>query len=158
MAARAWRERFSGLDLRRRRAIWTEFSARALSSGDRAPTEADYAALDNGARAGRLVLVGVGPGDRDLLTLRALRALQAADLIVEDGAIHPDIRDLGRREAAIEVFREGVDPIAQSRLLARVGEGAAVVVLRPGDGRSADWARAAASAGVTCEWAPGLPG
>ena len=50
-AARAWRERFAHLDLRRRRVIWMAFSARALASRDRGPTEADYhAAFDKAGR------------------------------------------------------------------------------------------------------------
>ena len=155
-AARAWRPRFAGLDLARRRTIWADFSARALASVDRGPTEADYEALSKGAHVGRLIVAGVGPGAVDLVTLRAVRALQAAEFIVEDGAIDPEVRRLGRREAGVEICRDGADESVRQRALARVGAGETVVVLRPGDGRGSDWETIAARAGAVCEIAPGV--
>ena len=155
-AARAWRPRFAGLDLARRRTIWADFSARALASVDRGPTEADYEALSQAVRAGRLIVAGVGPGAVDLVTLRAVRALQAAEFIVEDGAIDPEVRRLGRREAGVEICRDGADESVRQRALARVGAGETVVVLRPGDGRGSDWETIAARAGAVCEIAPGV--
>jgi len=157
-AARAWRPRFAGFDLARRRAIWADFAARALASVDRGPTEADFEALSKAARPGRLIVAGVGPGAVDLVTLRAVRALQAADFVVEDGVIDPQVRAFGRREAGLEMCRDGADESARQRALARVGAGETVVVLRPGDGRGSDWESSAARAGALCEIAPGLAG
>ena len=45
------------------------------------------------------MLVGAGPGDPELLTLRAVRALQSADVILFDELVAPDILDFARREA-----------------------------------------------------------
>ncbi len=157
-AARTWRPRFAGFDLGRRREIWMKFAERALASVDRGPTEADYEAVSQGARVGRLIIAGVGPGAVDLLTLRTVRALQAADFIVEDGAIAPQVRGYGRREAGVEICRDGADEPARQRALARVGAGETVVVLRAGDGRGSDWESSAAQAGAACDVAPGLAG
>jgi uroporphyrin-III C-methyltransferase/precorrin-2 dehydrogenase/sirohydrochlorin ferrochelatase len=155
-AARAWRPRFSGFELARRRAIWADFAARALASVDRGPTEADYEALGKAARAGRLIVAGVGPGAGDLVTLRAVRALQAAEFIVEDGVIDPRVRTFGRREAGVEICRDGADEPARQRALGRVVAGETVVVLRPGDGRASEWESSAARAGAAYEIAPGV--
>ena len=92
-AARAWRPRFAGFDLARRRAIWAEFCrARA---GERGP-RADRGRLRGDHRQGGARRPahrgGVGPGAGDLVTLRAVRALQAAEFIVEDGVIDPRVR------------------------------------------------------------------
>ena len=66
------------------------------------PTESDFAALvtqDPAAPAGSVMLVGAGPGDPELLTLRAVRALQSADVILFDHLVSPEILDFARREA-----------------------------------------------------------
>ena len=48
---------------------------------------------------GSVTLVGAGPGDPELLTLRAVRALQEADVILIDNLVAPAILDFARREA-----------------------------------------------------------
>ena len=49
--------------------------------------------------AAAVALVGAGPGDAELLTLKAVRALQAADVILFDDLVSDDILELARREA-----------------------------------------------------------
>ena len=46
-----------------------------------------------------MTLVGAGPGDPELLTLRAVRALQSADVILYDDLVSRDVLDFARREA-----------------------------------------------------------
>ncbi|WP_244631258.1 siroheme synthase CysG [Aureimonas sp. ME7] len=88
-----------------RRAFWERFSDHAFTI--RAPDEAAEAdarrflrELANRPQAGgRVTLVGAGPGDAELLTLKAVRALQAADVILFDDLVSDDILELARREA-----------------------------------------------------------
>jgi uroporphyrin-III C-methyltransferase / precorrin-2 dehydrogenase / sirohydrochlorin ferrochelatase len=89
-----------------RRAFWERFADRALTTNE-PPREdedarlmADIARLETAADAiGRVTLVGAGPGDAELLTLKAVRALQAADVILFDDLVSPEVLELARREA-----------------------------------------------------------
>ena len=103
-AARSWRPRVQAMALsfRGRRTLWEKFAERAVAAPNSAPTESDFAALlsqDAAAQAGSVILVGAGPGDPELLTLRAVRALQSADVILFDHLVSPEILDFARREA-----------------------------------------------------------
>ncbi len=82
-----------------RRAFWEGLAARAL--GDRGPSAADlHIDTDLAASAtGRVTLVGAGPGDADLLTIKAVRALQSADVILFDDLVSSEVLELARREA-----------------------------------------------------------
>lgn len=88
-----------------RRAFWEGFVDRAFTAAPTAATArellAGTAALKRaGARGtGRVTLVGAGPGDAELLTLKAVRALQAADVILFDDLVSGDVLELARREA-----------------------------------------------------------
>jgi uroporphyrin-III C-methyltransferase/precorrin-2 dehydrogenase/sirohydrochlorin ferrochelatase len=89
--------------------------------------------------AGIVFLVGAGPGDPDLLTLRALHALQGADVIFYDELVTPQILDRARRDAE-QVFvgkRRGQPGIGQDeinrRLVEAARQGRNVVRLKGGD-------------------------
>ena len=101
-AARSWRPRVKTLALpfRSRRSLWERFTARAIAAPDRAPNEADLDALlaPQKCEAGSVTLVGAGPGNPELLTLRALRALQSADVILFDDLVSAYILDFARRD------------------------------------------------------------
>ena len=89
-----------------RRAFWDQvFSgtiARHVHAGRIAAAECDFkAALDQGPapRVGSVTIVGTGPGAADLLTLRALQAMQDADVVLYDNLVGPDILNYVRRDA-----------------------------------------------------------
>jgi uroporphyrin-III C-methyltransferase/precorrin-2 dehydrogenase/sirohydrochlorin ferrochelatase len=84
-----------------RRAFWERFVNRAFGP---APSEKDLAALDNAmnpqpSNISHVTFVGAGPGDAELLTLKAVRALQAADVILFDDLVSDEVLELARREA-----------------------------------------------------------
>ena len=107
-AARRWRKAIqsSGLSFAARRRFWQAFARFALAHPDRAPAQSDFDSVLRQTRteampaeAGSVTFVGAGPGDPELLTLRAVRALQSADVILIDDLVAPDILDFARREA-----------------------------------------------------------
>ena len=107
-AARTWRAavKQSGLSIGGRRRFWQLFAQRAVINPDRAPDGADFKLLLSDAfsvaeagEPGSVALVGAGPGDPELLTLRAARALRSADVILFDHQVSADILDFSRREA-----------------------------------------------------------
>ncbi|WP_416066843.1 siroheme synthase CysG [Rhizobium sp. ZK1] len=86
-----------------RRAFWEHFVDRAFGVE---PTEAsardllaDMEEPAQGRTVGRVTLVGAGPGDAEYLTLKAVRALQAADVILFDDLVSNEVLELARREA-----------------------------------------------------------
>ncbi len=88
---------------------------------------------------GSVVLVGAGPGDAGLLTLKGLRALNEADVILHDRLVSADVLALARRDAErIEVGKEsGTHHTTQEEinglLVARARDGRSVVRLKGGD-------------------------
>ncbi|KGF70819.1 siroheme synthase [Hoeflea sp. BAL378] len=88
-----------------RRAFWEGFVDRAFGAEPTGGTArqllagADALGRSTSHRTGRVTLVGAGPGDPELLTLKAVRALQAADVILFDDLVSADVLELARREA-----------------------------------------------------------
>ncbi|CAN7723024.1 siroheme synthase CysG [Rhizobium sp. LjRoot98] len=89
-----------------RRAFWEAFVDRAFGGDPNAGTKADLLAdagrilaATQSSSVGRVTLVGAGPGDAELLTLKAVRALQAADVILFDDLVSDEVLELARREA-----------------------------------------------------------
>ncbi|MGC2520599.1 MAG: uroporphyrinogen-III C-methyltransferase [Burkholderiales bacterium] len=121
---------------------------------------------DSERQRGAVYLVGAGPGDPDLLTVRALRLIQRADVIVHDHLVAPEILDLARSEAQrIYAGKErGNHTMSQGQinaLLVRLAsEGKLVVRLKGGDpfifGRGGEEAEALAENGVPFEIVPGI--
>ena len=116
--------------------------------------------------AGTVWLVGAGPGDPDLLTVKALRVLQDADVIVHDGLVAGEILDLAPAAARrIGVAkRKSRHSFAQDEinrmLVAFAREGLTVVRLKGGDpfifGRGGEELEACRAAGVDCRVIPGV--
>jgi len=169
-AARSWRPRVKELALpfRGRRIFWERFTARAIAAPDRAPNEADLDALlaPQKRGAGSVTLVGAGPGDPELLTLRALRALQSADVILFDDLVSADILDFSRREAKkMLVGKTGHAPSCRQNdindlMVSLAKAGRCVVRLKGGDpmvfGRADEEIAACRAAGIAVDVVPGI--
>ena len=174
-AARRWRKAIqsSGLSLAARRRFWQAFARFALAHPDRAPAQSDFDSVLRQTRteampadAGSVTFVGAGPGDPELLTLRAVRALQSADVILIDDLVAPDILDFARREARkMPVGNPGQSAPAHAgnvnaTMVALAKSGKRVVWLKHGDaamlGRPGGEIAACRAAGVAVEVVPGV--
>lgn len=125
--------------------------------------------LDGAARGrapGAVWLVGAGPGDPELLTIKALKALQGAEVVVHDGLVSDEILDLAPAAARrISVAKRksrhsyGQDEINRM-LVAFARQGLRVVRLKGGDpfifGRGGEELEACRGAGVDCHVVPGV--
>ncbi|RTL53580.1 MAG: uroporphyrinogen-III C-methyltransferase [Bradyrhizobiaceae bacterium] len=116
--------------------------------------------------AGFVTLVGAGPGDPDLLTVKALRALQDADIVFYDDLVSAEVLDRARRDAArVSVGRRigkpGIGQDAINRLLIEAAQsGKRAVRLKGGDpfvfGRGGEEIAALREAGVAYDVVPGI--
>jgi uroporphyrin-III C-methyltransferase/precorrin-2 dehydrogenase/sirohydrochlorin ferrochelatase len=133
--------------------------------------EIDDASAFAGAQAsgrveGRVTLVGAGPGDPDLLTIKALRALQDADVVFYDELVSPEILDRARRDASRvpvgrRVGKPGIGQDAINKLLIEAAQsGQRAVRLKGGDGfvfgRGGEEVEALRQAGVAYSVVPGI--
>jgi uroporphyrin-III C-methyltransferase/precorrin-2 dehydrogenase/sirohydrochlorin ferrochelatase len=158
-----------------RRLFWERVvdgpAARAALAGDEPEARRLIAATLHAAATaprpqGRVVLVGAGPGDPDLLTLKAVRALKSADVILYDRLIGEDILELARREAKLVPVgkRKGKPSIGQAEinhmLIVHAQAGRTVVRLKSGDpfifGRGGEEVDVVRAAGIPVEVIPGV--
>lgn len=156
-----------------RRSFWERFVDRVFRE---APADGIATVLVNDANRiagaasedsmGRVTLVGAGPGDAELLTLKAVRALQAADVILFDDLVSADVLELARREAKRMLVgkRGGRESCKQEDInatmitLAKAGK--RVVRLKSGDpmifGRAGEEIENLEREGIPVEIVPGV--
>ncbi|PZX18343.1 uroporphyrin-III C-methyltransferase/precorrin-2 dehydrogenase/sirohydrochlorin ferrochelatase [Palleronia aestuarii] len=160
---------------RPRRAFWSDYYGgygdRSLAQGGEGAVRP---ALDRllethlGAQdePGRVSFVGAGPGDPELLTLQARKALHEADVVIYDRLVTPEILELARREATlIDAGKEGFGPSTpqeaiDAMIVEHAAGGAHVVRLKSGDptvfGRLDEEIEAVEAAGIAWTIVPGI--
>ena len=174
--AEEFRERVKGhfVHAQKRRAFWetilrgpmAEMVFAGQDGAARKYLNATLQAEPNSAPQGEVYLVGAGPGNPDLLTLRALRLMQQADVVLHDNLVTPAILDLVRRDAErIYVGKQRANhALAQEEindLLVRLAqEGKRVLRLKGGDpfifGRGGEEIEALSSLGIPFQVVPGI--
>jgi len=174
-AAARWREalKLSGLSIPARRKFWQLFTAHAVANPDAQPTQhefdrliAEVKGLGVAVEHGSVTLVGAGPGDPELLTLRAVRALQSADVILFDDLVSRDVLDFARREARkMLVGKTGFGPSCKqddinALMVSLAKQGKRVVRLKGGDplifSRAGEEIAACRAANIAVDVVPGI--
>jgi len=174
-AAARWRGalKLAGLSFAARRRFWQIFTAHAVADPERAPVQADFESfiaevkgLGAAVESGSVTLVGAGPGDPELLTLRAVRALQSADVILFDDLVSREVMDFARREARkMLVGKTGFGPSCKqddinTLMVGLARQGKRVVRLKGGDplifGRAAEEIAACEGANIPVDVVPGI--
>jgi len=118
------------------------------------------------SRKGKVYIIGAGPGDPGLMTLKGAKCLQEAEVVIYDHLISPELLDMARRDARlIYAGKEGGrHTLSQAeineRLLGEAGSGRVVARLKGGDpfvfGRGGEEAEELARAGIPFEVVPGV--
>ncbi|WLS80885.1 siroheme synthase CysG [Erwinia pyri] len=164
------KERFSKMSDRRRfweRAFNGLFASQVASGNiDGAKRTLDQQLDDPEASEGEIILVGAGPGDAGLLTLRGLQVMQQADVVLYDHLVSDEILDLVRRDAdricvGKRANAHSVPQEETNRLLVELAKkGKRVVRLKGGDpfifGRGGEELQAAVEAGIPFQVVPGV--
>lgn len=154
-----------------RRRFWEHFADLAFGPAPDPARNAHVHTLiaslvDQAPLLGRITLVGAGPGDAELLTLKAMRALQSADVILFDDLVSDEVLELARREARRMLVgkRAHRDDCRQEDInglmLSLARQGKHVVRLKSGDpmilGRAGEEIAALEAEGITVEVVPGI--
>lgn len=160
---------------RRRRDFWSRYYSgagdAALKAGGETAVRATLEdlltdAVETRPRDGHVALIGAGPGDPDLLTMKARRLIHEADVVLHDRLVPQPVIELARREAIIvETGKTGYGPSWKQEdinalMVAHAREGAQVVRLKSGDpaifGRLDEELDALEEAGIAWEVVPGI--
>jgi len=160
---------------RKRRDFWSEyyFDAGPEALAKKGKTGAELALsdlliqhIDAAPTQGRVDLVGAGPGDPELLTLKARKLLDKADVVIHDRLVSSEILELIRREArVIDVGKKGFGAAAKQEdicalMIEHAASGAHVVRLKSGDpgiyGRLDEEIDALEAAQITYAIVPGI--
>ncbi len=154
-----------------RQQLWEQVvsgsAAEAVYQGNLEAAESAFqSALEGGEQGGRVAIVGAGPGDPELLTLKALRLLQGADVVLYDNLVNRQILDYARRDAELTyVGKKWRAPSTRQEainelLIEKAREGNAVVRLKGGDpfifGRGGEEVEVLVEAGVDVIAVPGI--
>jgi uroporphyrin-III C-methyltransferase/precorrin-2 dehydrogenase/sirohydrochlorin ferrochelatase len=157
---REWRSRRVPMEARRPQLL---DALVALYAGRTAVPRPGLAAA--GAPGGFASLVGAGPGDPGLLTVRAVERLRAADVVFHDGLVPEAVVDLATAARHVSVARRAGDKdltqdAVNAMMIDAARRGLRVVRLKSGDpfvfGRGGEEARALAAAGVPFDVVPGV--
>jgi uroporphyrin-III C-methyltransferase / precorrin-2 dehydrogenase / sirohydrochlorin ferrochelatase len=153
-----------------RRRFWEAFVDRAF--GPAPDQEAEREVADSIARSasqvgkGRVTFVGAGPGEAELLTLKAVRALQSADVILFDDLVSDEVLELARREAKRILVGKRAGRLSCKQdeineMMVRLADaGRRVVRLKSGDpmvfGRAGEEIAALEARGIAFDVVPGI--
>ena len=168
--AATWRPKIkkSNLEPKQKRDFWHIFARKALEANIQEPNDEllESLLMQTPSNEGNVSLVGAGPGDPELLTIGALRALQSADVVLVDDLVSQDIIDFVRREAdIISVGKRGHKPSNSQdsiikTMIDHAKAGKNVVRLKGGDvlvfGRATEEIKACEAQGIPIKIIPGI--
>jgi uroporphyrin-III C-methyltransferase/precorrin-2 dehydrogenase/sirohydrochlorin ferrochelatase len=166
----AFRARVANLDSKARRVFWTKFyfgtGPRAFSKGEAEAALEALLAEGIAPKQGFVHLVGAGPGDPELLTLKARRLLHEADVVIHDRLVTGEVLELARREALmLDVGKTPYGPAwkqddINALIVKHAAAGDTVVRLKSGDpavfGRLDEEIEALDDAGIDWQVVPGI--
>ncbi len=148
------------------RALIEGLLAGAAESQKAAGKTVNKTVSETGPKLGKVLLVGAGPGDPELLTLKAVRALKSADVILHDGLMGAGVLDYARREAELVSVAKARGRHSKTQaeinalIVAHARAGKTVVRLKGGDplvfGRGGEEIDTLRASGIEVEVIPGI--